>query len=93
MEALEFGGGDGVEGGARILLKQAVASLLNAAHPAVLFPRSPAEVISSTDAALASGDRHTMTDLGEDQDDDNNLGCPLSNDGPRRKGHVPGDRR
>jgi hypothetical protein len=93
MEALEFGGGDGVEGGARILLKQAVASLLNAAHPAVLFPRSPVEVISSTDAALASGDRHTMTDLGEEQDDDNNLGCPLSNDGSRRKGHGPGDRR
>jgi hypothetical protein len=34
-----------------------------------------------------------MTDLGEEQDDDNNLGCPLSNDGSRRKGHGPGDRR
>jgi hypothetical protein len=85
MEALEFKGGGGEEGGARILLKQAVASLLNAAHPAVMFVASPAGVISTTDAALASGDRYTMTALGEDMDDDNNLGCPLSDDRPRTK--------
>lgn len=93
MEALKFGGGRGVDGGARILLKQAVASLLNAAHPDVMFPRTEAEVRSDVDAALASGDRDTMTTLAGDLDDDNNLGCPFDDDPDQLNILMPVDRR
>jgi hypothetical protein len=33
MEALNFGGGKGVEGAAKILFRAAVAAILNATHP------------------------------------------------------------
>lgn len=78
LEALKFRGGGGVEGGARILLRAAVASLLNAAHPGVDFPRTPASIISSVNAALASGDRETMLSLASSLDFDNKAGCPLN---------------
>jgi hypothetical protein len=78
LEALNFGGGPGVLGGAQILLRAGVAALLNAASPDVDYPLSTAEVISAVNAALASGDRDTMLDLAADLDADNNLGCPLS---------------
>ena len=77
-EALDFGGGGGVEGGVRNLLRAAVASLLNASHPGVGFPRSASQVISSVNAALASGDRDTMLSLASDLDRENNFGCPLN---------------
>lgn len=78
LEALDFGGGPGAEGGAAILLRAGVAALLNSAHPDVGYPWTPIEVISQVDAALASGDRTTMTLLAETLDAANNLGCPLS---------------
>ena len=78
LTALNYGGGPGVLGGARILLKQAVASLLNAANGGVGFPLSTADVIAQTNAALASLDRGTMVGLGGTFDSLNNLGCPLN---------------
>jgi hypothetical protein len=78
LDALSFGGGPGALGGARILLRAAVASLLNAAHPDVNFPSTIAEVIADVNAALASGDRSTMLALAGALDADNNLGCPLN---------------
>ena len=78
LEALRFGGGPEAEGGAMILLRQAVAALLNAAHPDVGFPRTVAEVISSVDAALATGNRQTMLALKDELDAENNLGCTLN---------------
>jgi hypothetical protein len=77
LEALNFGGGPGVLGGAQILLRAGVAALLNAASPDVDYPLSTAEVISAVNAALASGDRDTMLDLAGVLDANNNLGCPL----------------
>ena len=73
-EALSFKGGKGLQGAARNLLKQAVAALLNAAHHNVRYPWSIDEVIEAVDAALASGDRHTILDLAEELDEYNNLG-------------------
>jgi hypothetical protein len=61
------------------MLRAAVASLLNASHPGVHFPRTVVEVLTAADAAMASCDRETMIDLGESFDGDNNLGCPLDN--------------
>ena len=78
IEALNFGGGGGVDGATRILLRAAVASLLNTAHGGVDFPRSTASVISNVDAALTSGERDTMLSLATSLDRDNNLGCPLN---------------
>jgi hypothetical protein len=76
-DALRFRGGRGADGAARLLLRQAVTALLNAAHLDVDYPRTEAEVMVDVDVALGTEDRDTMLDLAEDLDDDNNLGCPL----------------
>jgi hypothetical protein len=76
--ALGFGGGSGVAGGARNLLRAAVAALLNSSSPDVDYTLTTAEVIAAVNAALASNDRDTMLDLAGDLDADNNLGCPLN---------------
>jgi hypothetical protein len=77
LEALSLPGGPGELGAARILLRAAVAALLNAASPTVDYPLLEPDVISLVNAALASGDRDTMLDLAGQLDDYNNLGCPL----------------
>lgn len=78
LDGLNFGGGPGVEGAARNLLRAGIAALLNASHSGVAYPRSPDQVIGDVDAALASGDRATMLSLAAALDGDNNLGCPLN---------------
>jgi hypothetical protein len=80
LNALKFGGGNGVTGGAKILLRAAVASLLNSAHAGVDFSISTAAVIADVNAALASGSRNTMIALAGDLDDANNApeACPLN---------------
>jgi hypothetical protein len=78
LDALNFGGGSGVDGAKRNLLRAAVAALLNAAHPGVDYTRTTAAVISSVTTALNSGDRATMLGLASALDLDNNLGCPIS---------------
>jgi hypothetical protein len=77
LEALDFQGGPTIQAAARILLRQAVAALLNAASADVDFPLSVAEVIARVNAALASGDRSTILALAAELDRLNNLGCPL----------------
>lgn len=77
LQALSFGGGSGLEGSARILLRAAIAALLSAAHPDVDYPRPLSAVIGSVNSALDSGDRDTMLDFATALDGDNNLGCPL----------------
>jgi hypothetical protein len=76
IQALDFEGGDNTRGAARILLRAAVAALLNSASGAVDYPRTTAEVIADVNAALASLDRSTMLELASELDADNNLGCP-----------------
>lgn len=78
LDALQGGGGPGVVGGARILLRAAVAGLLNANNGGVAYPWSQADVINQTNAALASGNRNTMIGLGDTIDGLNNSGCPLN---------------
>ncbi|MDF2773050.1 MAG: type sorting protein [Geminicoccaceae bacterium] len=77
-QALGFGGGPGTLGGAQILLRAAVAALLNASHPDVDYTMTTAEVIAAVNAALASNDRDTMLALAGALDEDNNLGCPIN---------------
>ena len=78
LNALNFGGGPGVDGAEQILLRAAVASLLNASHPGVDFPRTAADVIADVSAALESNDRGTILALAAELDEDNNLGCTLN---------------
>ncbi len=78
LEALDYGGGPKVKGAAQILLRAAVAALLNASHPDVDYPSSPSDVIADVNSALASLDRDTILDLATALDNDNNLGCPLN---------------
>ncbi len=77
LEALSFPGGPGARGGAQILLRAAVAALLNAASPVVEYPLSQSDVISQVNTALATGNRQTMLLLASQLDGLNNLGCPL----------------
>jgi hypothetical protein len=77
-QALDFTGGNTVEEKAQILLRNAVASLLNAAHPNIDYPLSLAEVIAEVNAALASENAATMLELEAILNEYNNLGADLS---------------
>ena len=74
---LDFGGGSGTLGASKILLRAAVAALLNSASSGVDYPLTTAQVIAQVNAALASADRDTILALATDLDKKNNLGCPL----------------
>jgi hypothetical protein len=77
LTALSFPGGAGVEGAERLLLKQAVASLLNEAEygPAFGPYASVAALKTAVNAALASGNRTTMLALASTLDHWNNGVC------------------
>jgi hypothetical protein len=77
LEALSFQGGESVTDAARILLRAAVAALLNAASASVDFPLSVSDVTAQVNAALASGNRDTILALAARLDALNNLSCPL----------------
>jgi hypothetical protein len=78
LQSIQGGGGPGTLGGATILLRAAVAAVLNASDPAVGYPLTKAQVISQVNSALASNNRDTMLNLASTLDADNNLGCPLN---------------
>jgi hypothetical protein len=77
LAALDFEGGPTTADAAEVLLRQAVAAILNAASPEVDYPLSVAEIVAQVNAALASGDRATILSLAEELDTLNNLFCPL----------------
>lgn len=78
--ALAFQGGSTLNGSAQILLRAAVAGLLNSTSSGVAYPMTTAQIISSVNAALSSGDRNTIITLATAIDNANNGlgGCPLS---------------
>lgn len=78
LTSLSYGGGPGEVGAAKILLRAAVAAVLNASNPDVEYPDTTASVIAQVNAALASLDRDTMIELAGELDAQNNLGCPIS---------------
>jgi hypothetical protein len=78
QQTLDGGGGPGIVGAQKILLRAAVAALLNAANSNVDYPRTTAQIIADVNAALASNNRDTMLTLATALDKDNNLGCPLN---------------
>jgi hypothetical protein len=80
LTALQGGGGSGELGAQQILLRAAVAALLNAAHPRVSYALTTAEITSLVNAALATHDRATILALASRLDAANNGsgGCPLN---------------
>jgi hypothetical protein len=78
FQALNFGGGSTLTAKKQILLRAAVASLLNAAHPDVNFGMTAAEVIAGVNSALASNNATTIIALATRLDQANNAGCPLN---------------
>jgi hypothetical protein len=78
LDALRFGGGSDVAGATRILLRAAVAALLNSTA-GIGFPMSTAEILDAVETALNTEDRGTILDLADRLDELNNAGsCPLS---------------
>ena len=75
MDALKFKGGKGLEGGAKILLRQSVAALFNEAAFGQDYV-SIGDLVADVNAALASGDRTAMTTVAEELDVNNNGFCP-----------------
>ena len=78
LATLGGSGGPGTLGAASILLRAAVAAILNAESAGVDYPRTTQDIIDDVNAALASNDRATMLALAAELDADNNLGCPLN---------------
>ena len=78
LDALSNGGG-----GVDALLRQAVAALLNARHPLVNYPLTSQQIISSVNAALASGNAATIEALKNQLDAYNNLFHPIDQQGRR----------
>ena len=78
LDALNYGGGKGVLGATKNLLRHSVAALLNSAHPNVnTYPLSESEVIAQVNAALASLNKNTIENLKDDLDFNNNYGSCL----------------
>jgi uncharacterized repeat protein (TIGR01451 family) len=77
MQAFGYGGGKGIYGGARILLRAAVAAILNACNDNVAYPMGETAVINAVNAALATLDRQEMVGLGGILDMYNNYGCSI----------------
>jgi hypothetical protein len=85
LQALQGGGGSGVTGATKILLRAGTAAYLNA-DVEILYPYrrdttgfgGVASLKSLITSALDSQDRDTMLALAAQLDAANNLGCPLS---------------
>lgn len=78
LDALQGGGGSGVAGAKKILLRAAVAAVLNAASSNVDYTMSVGDIQTAVHVALTSNDRDKMLELAAKLDADNNLGCPLN---------------
>jgi len=84
LTALNYGGGPGATGKAKLILHHAVAAVLNAASEDIGYPYrrfdAPLGIVPSVNSALASGNGDVMLDVKDVLDEANNLGCPLSAD-------------
>jgi hypothetical protein len=77
LEALAYSGGPAAIDKASLLLRHAVAALLNASHPGVSYPMTVAEIQAAVNAALLTQDPATMEDLKDELEEFNELGCPI----------------
>jgi hypothetical protein len=79
LTALRYKGGPTLDDKKNLLLKQAVAGLLNAAHPDVDYPLTEEQLIALVNARLEEmeEDMNDILSLQMTLDAYNNLGCPL----------------
>jgi hypothetical protein len=76
LEALQGGGGSGINGAATILLRAATAAYLNSLNPEISYPLTSAQIVSQVNTALATNNRDAYLKLAGTLDGYNNLGCP-----------------
>jgi hypothetical protein len=76
MDAMNYGGGPGVEGAARNLFRHATAALQNACDADVAYPLTVAGVIDLVNDALATGDRGEIDAAKNILAGYNEAGCP-----------------
>jgi len=74
MEALSFKGGNGFEGAIRILLRSAVAALLNFEHPDIEYEIGGNLIITRVNNAISSGQRPDILYRKDQFDVWNNMG-------------------
>jgi hypothetical protein len=84
-QALSFQGGDDKCGKAEILLRAAVAALLNSSSDCVSYGHTQAEVIEMVNAALASCNGGQIVSVAAHLDELNNSGCPMNQRGVCQK--------
>jgi len=81
LQGMQFtGGGPTVVDKAKLLMLQAVAALLNATQPLVNYPLTPAEVLSQSNAALASQNGSQILTLKNTLESYNELGSAFCSD-------------
>jgi len=78
LQALNLKGGKALNGAREILLRAAVAAMLNASDPRLNYALSPAEIQALVNAVIAGNDRGAIIDLAALLDGYNNAGCPLN---------------
>jgi hypothetical protein len=77
LEGLAFQGGSDLVGKAEILLRAAIAAVLNAAHPDISYPYSVSQIQSWVNGALDRQNEGAIVTLAGQLDAANNLGCPI----------------
>ncbi len=78
LQSLQGGGGPAFCDKVQILIRAAVAAVLNADNPNVAYPRTVTEIKNAVNTAINSASSSTVTTRASSIDKDNNLGCPLN---------------
>jgi uncharacterized membrane protein len=78
LQALSFDGGPTLADAVKVLLRQAVAAILNAAHPNVDYPLTAAQIIANVNTAIATNNRSTILAVKDTLAGFNERGCPLN---------------
>jgi hypothetical protein len=84
LAALQGGGGRDLLGAETILLRAAVAALLNASNGSIAYPFTTAQIITAVKTAIASGSRDSILALETILNSANNGpgGCPIGGQNP-----------
>jgi hypothetical protein len=77
-DALRFQGGSDAAAKTRILLRAAVAALLNIAHSDIDYPLTVADLVAVVNDAIVNGTNEDKTTLAGQIDELNNAGCPIN---------------
>lgn len=77
IDGLSLSGGSAVEGAAYILMRHALAAMLNMRNPDVNYPLDKTQIRDIVNTALASLDRDQILAAKDLLEGYNELGCPL----------------